>query len=320
MLYYPPFGLASTAFMGISAFIISSSIYSTALIISFDKTLQLYLTKSGSFLGNIGSAQMYQSINKRIAVINEKMVDFNSNYNILTQNDVQNYLEMAIKEKEKRVTELAKHSLGYSREEKPFGKSWNNWIELWWKWCYHDINGPSPAEDLTGILYNKNQIYDPVWFLAGTFGGTVKRICSIPYGKSFFFPILNDIISFATDPHLKTENELYEYAKDDLDQTTYVYLKIDGKDVSNLLINRINSGLFTIYLKLHPIENSNIGHSVLTKAISDGYWVFLKPLSRGRHIIEFGGEKLEYDQLVSNNSIKEVPKFKVEVLYEIDIV
>lgn len=32
--------------------------------------------------------------------------------------------------------------------------------------------------------------------------------------------------------------------------------------------------------------------STLTKAISDGYWIFLRPLSIGENIVFFGGEKL----------------------------
>jgi hypothetical protein len=57
--------------------------------------------------------------------------------------------------------------------------------------------------------------------------------------------------------------------------------------------------------------------STLTKAISDGYWIFLRPLSIGEHIIFFGGEKLLYDEMQYFGYKGEHGMFKVEVRFNI---
>ena len=54
-----------------------------------------------------------------------------------------------------------------------------------------------------------------------------------------------------------------------------------------------------------------------TKAVSDGYWVFLKPLPVGKHTLFFRGEKLLYDEMQYSGYKGEEGMFKVEVKYEI---
>src|SRR6266516_2253250 len=126
--------------------------------------------------------------------------------------------------------------LTHSIDSMPYGLSWDRWVQLWWKWCYPEYPEKSPVSDNSGGLCSKGQIYDKVWFLAGTFVGLVKskrpikRKCKISSGRSIFFPIINDLISFATDPHLKTENELLAYSKADLDTTKFppTHVSVDG--------------------------------------------------------------------------------------------
>ncbi len=50
----------------------------------------------------------------------------------------------------------------------------------------------NPVEDNTGKFCGLGQS-GPVWFLAGTFGGTVERTCTIPAGKALFYPLVNSI-------------------------------------------------------------------------------------------------------------------------------
>jgi hypothetical protein len=59
-----------------------------------------------------------------------------------------------------------------------------------WNWALQFPAATNPVEDPTGESCHLGQ-QGPVWFLAGTFGGTVTRTCTIPEGKFLFFPIVN---------------------------------------------------------------------------------------------------------------------------------
>lgn len=136
----------------------------------------------------------------------------------------------------------------------------------------------------------------------------------IPSQTSIFFPILNDIVSFATDPHLKTEEELIIYAKADLDSTRSLFAVVDEREVADLWDFRVRTSIFDLEL---PVTKGSKKH-VKTKAVSDGYWLFLAPLTKGDHTIYFSGEKLDFDKVRTFNSAK-LPIFRVEVKYELTI-
>lgn len=201
----------------------------------------------------------------------------------------------------------------YNRNSCPRGKPWHRWIELWWKWCYREPSENSPVLDKTGKSCNKNQIHDTAWFLAGTFGGSVKRKCTIPFGRSIFFPVVNDLISFAEYPQLKTERQLHEYAKRDLDTTSSLSVKIDGVSVQRLWDFRIHSELFEIEIP----QSRNNEKTTRTHAVSDGYWIFIKTLPRGRHVLSFIGEKQAFDQIKSDMSEVSKTMFTVGVVYHL---
>src|SRR3954447_26317355 len=102
------------------------------------------------------------------------------------------------KQTEEPIETIMMHSINSN----PYGRSWPSWVELWWKWCYSKADGSS-ASDSSWEPFTDIQRHKKVWFLGGTFGGKASRKCEIPGCRSIFFPIINDLISFATDPHLK---------------------------------------------------------------------------------------------------------------------
>ncbi|MEU6410315.1 hypothetical protein ACGFIJ_32150 [Microbispora bryophytorum] len=62
--------------------------------------------------------------------------------------------------------------------------------ERWWQWVASIPASRNPLVDGTGEFAAEGQP-DDVWFLAGTFGGGVKRRCSIPSDRPIFFPMFN---------------------------------------------------------------------------------------------------------------------------------
>jgi hypothetical protein len=178
---------------------------------------------------------------------------------------------------------LQSNRLTYKPDENPFGKTWEEWSAEWWKWCLSLPRSQNPITDTTGENGSYNQ-RDDVWFLAGTFGGFAERTCEIPSRKAIFFPVSCNETSYAECPNFKTEAELGAFAKADIDQVKTIMATVDGQELPNSDLRRVQSPPFEITL---PIENVLGVPPGKTKSKSDGYWVFLKPLAPGKHEIHF---------------------------------
>ncbi len=171
-------------------------------------------------------------------------------------------------------------------DSKPYGLTYGEWTARWWQWAYSIPKNINPAYDDTGKNCAQKQD-GPVWFLAGTFGHYVNRICDIPDGKTILLPILNSECSFAEFPKLNTMSELRTCAKTIQDQVIALNASIDGTPLRNLEKYRVQSPPFNFTLS----QNNILGMptNITTQAIADGNWVFLKPLSPGFHKIMFKG-------------------------------
>src|SRR5213083_1086403 len=69
------------------------------------------------------------------------------------------------------------------------GLTYAEWGAAWWQWVLSIPFAQNPIFDSTGEDCDVGQS-GPVWFLAGTSGSTAVRSCTIPAGKSIFFPIV----------------------------------------------------------------------------------------------------------------------------------
>lgn len=86
----------------------------------------------------------------------------------------------------------------YSIDAKPYGTPYSTWIVNWTEWLTSITKDKSPAADSDGRNCAINQS-GPVWFLAGTFGGSAERICTIPAGKAVLSAILSGFCTYLTD-------------------------------------------------------------------------------------------------------------------------
>jgi hypothetical protein len=182
----------------------------------------------------------------------------------------------------------------------PFGLTYGEWTAKWWQWAYAIPKGIHPAYDDSGKYCTVNQ-NGPVWFFPGTYGKPVIRECIIPSGKAILFPILNSECSFAEFPNLKTIQELRICAKAFQDQVTQLQAIVDGISVPDLEKYRIQSLPFNFTLP----ENNILGLPANTStqaAVADGNWVFLKPLSQGKHEISFKGDTVGSNASSNNNN------------------
>jgi hypothetical protein len=203
--------------------------------------------------------------------------------------------------------------LFYSLDEKPFGKSWTEWTIDWWKWLLSIPLSENPAND--GIGKNAGQKQNgAVWYLAGTKESTVGKVhrtCTVPSDKAIFFPILCCHSSFAVKRHLKDEADLLSHATCVTDRMIRLELEIRSEFLNSLKLEKLHTGYLSKYRISSPIfdmtlpsDNLFYGNRGYTKAASDGYWIFLKPMSQGRNQklkIDFSGIEDEYRTEVNYN-------------------
>ncbi len=164
----------------------------------------------------------------------------------------------------------------------------------WWKWVGAAPVSVNPVLDPTGEHCAQGQSGD-VWFLAGTFGGTVTRTCTVPRGKLLFFPIYN--VAWAGTEPTDTAKMAREAVKEAIDQVNVADLsvEIDGKSVSQLERYRIYE---PPSLKSLPIFNLNLPEDnvfgldpgVYKPCSTDGYYLLIAPLAPGSHTIHIAAK------------------------------
>jgi hypothetical protein len=189
----------------------------------------------------------------------------------------------------------------FKTNSKPYGQSYVKWTEKWWRWAFSIPKYQNPITDKTGEYCGKGQD-GPVWYLAGTTENTfhAKRSCVIPRRKSILFPIIISQFSRSEKPTM-TDRELVRYTAKDIDQASFLEVIVDDLQLTDLSKFRVQS-FFNLDLVEGNIWDIQPGP---TMAASDGFWVFLKPLSKGKHTINFQGVE---------------PNFKTRVTYNITII
>jgi hypothetical protein len=220
----------------------------------------------------------------------------------------------------------------YSRTESPLGKTWEEWAAIWCNWLLSIPKHEHPNFDLTGHNCYKNQQYDGVWFLGGTFGNIepIHRHCKIPGGRSILFSILEKEDSFAEDTDLINESQLRDRASNFIDNVINIEASIDNLQIKNLHEYRVRSEYFHLTFPEDPVYDVEPG---VTRAVSDGYWIFTKALTIGKHEIHFKAKvdlrsddevvkqmKNDTTYLPIKDHIEEHNVFELNVNYHITIV
>jgi hypothetical protein len=172
----------------------------------------------------------------------------------------------------------------------PFGQTYGQWTVKWWRWALSIPKSINPVLDPSGIYAHVNQPKRFVWFLTGKFGNEdsnlPNRFCTIPKGRSILFPVINYEANLFEYPQIKTKDELIEHVSRVEDTIARRECLVDGIKIA---AQRVKSDPFIFRLKIGKDNAANIPKYGVTLAAADGYWVFLKPLTEGNHIISFEG-------------------------------
>jgi hypothetical protein len=175
----------------------------------------------------------------------------------------------------------------YAPDSKPFGRTYAEWTARWWVWVLSIAKTENPLVDEDGKSCASNQS-EPVWFLAGTLKGPAERSCVIPADKAILFPVINVEASVAEGDGT-TDEELAARTRFEMDQITDIRAMISGTNVNKLKQYRIQSPPFNVTL---PADNVLGLPAQTTKMMSEGYWLFLKPLEPGKYDLHSFGSCL----------------------------
>jgi hypothetical protein len=174
----------------------------------------------------------------------------------------------------------------FDSKERPFGHTWEYWTTRWWQWFLSISKVDSPAMDTTGEKSSVEQSDPNVWFLAGTTGFRVGRTIRIPSGKAVLLPIINVTISNAEDQTMNTDTDMISYVKGRMDGVGEKRANIDGEDLFISEKFRVQSPPFKVSFPPNNIFGAQEGPS---RAVGDGYWIFMRPLQPGIHAIRTYG-------------------------------
>lgn len=167
----------------------------------------------------------------------------------------------------------------------------------WWQWILSIPADNNPIRDESGQKCGVKQS-GQFWFLVGVEPPSVSsadRNCTIPKGKGIFFPIFNVLVTLdKNDPDLNTVDKIKNTATDLANLMTDLGASVDGVNVQNINQLRAQSPVFRYTVPGDNIFEPPVAPGTYT-AVSDGFYVPLKPLSVGQHTIHFEGSVPDFD-------------------------
>ncbi|MCM0675051.1 hypothetical protein NCC78_10165 [Micromonospora phytophila] len=141
----------------------------------------------------------------------------------------------------------------------------------WVRWVAAHGSLKNPIRDTTGEHASHHQP-DDVWFLAGSYGGSVARRCAVPAGRPLFFPAFN-MWRWPAEPG---EVPLVAAATG--------HATLDGTPVALTTI-----GTPTPFEVRGVLGNGVTSRPGATAVSVWGLWVRLDPPGPGAHELTFGG-------------------------------
>jgi hypothetical protein len=168
-------------------------------------------------------------------------------------------------------------------------KAYEVLTEEWTRWALEAPAETNPIADTTGEHCHVGQGDGP-WFLAGTFGGSVERECTIPADTPLFFPLVNRWClppdSWVEQPgnyEYYVNEWLPGYQSANRAHTCELTLRVDGVELLADTAERDEELYVAITEPFAIGDHSYVG--------ADGHFGLFQPLPPGDHVLELGGKQ-----------------------------
>jgi hypothetical protein len=197
---------------------------------------------------------------------------------------------------------VAQTSIAVPPTEPVAGISQADWSKAWWQWAGSFDQADSPVADRTGVNCQHKQ-NGPVWFLAGTYGTRrTVRNCTVPRDKYLFFPLINYVVMPNSNLEMNCVSCCASFArtaKSITDQPSDLILDLDDRRIEDLAgYRQFTAECFDMGALAEP------KYRVFPSA-ANGYYIMLRPLSPGKHVLNFGGVLPGMSQAVTYTLIVE---------------
>jgi hypothetical protein len=171
----------------------------------------------------------------------------------------------------------------FSRDSRPYGLSYEEWMAEWWRYFVAIPEANSPAADPTGQKCSINQNNNYTWFLAGAFQGKETRTCEVTADKALIGVFIGIACNEMQDGPVDT---LTECAEEGPKYLRLAKLTIDGIEVPNVEGYKVTSLPTNMSFPQGAIWGAPEGNYTL---VGSGIMPIIKPLLPGNHIISFQG-------------------------------
>jgi hypothetical protein len=186
----------------------------------------------------------------------------------------------------------------FTPTDNPYGFSYGHWTVKWWQWLLSVPRDYNPCLDKSGNNTEAAQDNPNVAFLTGTFVNSIKtpfRKITLSSQKAILIPAINFEANFLEDPKFKNDNELKEFVAHDIDDIVLHSVYVDEQNVPTYRV-KSDPLIFPITIAEdlpHGVNGEDsggyLGPGGKTEASADGYWAFLRPLSKGEHSLHLHG-------------------------------
>jgi hypothetical protein len=209
---------------------------------------------------------------------------------------------------------------------KPYGLTYGEWSAKWWQWMQAiplpenpNFEGTPGDSDPASVGDCAQGQSGQVWFLGGRFspGPTTIRNCTLPTGKSIFFPISNIVFgdgwfdcngkgpnfdptlptcsdsywpNYPANPAVHSWTDLANWVASFYNPPPVMEVTVDGVTLTGLSAYRAQAPKFDYTLTSDNIFNAfGVVRAAGTYGPtgSDGFWIMLTPLSEGEHTLHF---------------------------------
>lgn len=170
----------------------------------------------------------------------------------------------------------------------------------WWQWDFQIPNAVNPNLDPTGTYCVVGQ-WGPIFYLSGGGPGPISRTCTVPAGKTLFFPIINvECSSIEPPPYQgRTDAERTACVQSWMNGLVRSSLKLtirstDAGPAANVNVPHLENYALrspTFTFVLPPDNQFGVPAGTAAYAMSDGIWVMAR-LAPGRYTVHFEGKML----------------------------
>lgn len=185
----------------------------------------------------------------------------------------------------------------FSVKSSPYGTSFQEWTQKWWQWYltvpkqnnhnFETIAGYIPV-DCSYLQNASSPVFFVPFVLKEKGQPAAEATCVVPHDKAIMIGIDNGLMDYG-DPRAqpKTVDKITEIVRKSNEFPVEFDITLDGKplNLTNEEKDRVTSTPFNITLPDNNIWNESPHTPFL--AVADGWYLVLKPLPPGNHVLHY---------------------------------